>query len=312
MIPATPDNIRAALSHLSPDVPRHDWAVIGMAVKDGLEGDGFALWDEWSQGGATYRAKDARNAWKSFRLGGRVTVGTLFGLALDAGWKPDGEARQETEAERRARIARRQALERQEAADKARREAMAAEKAAAILRAAYPDTHPYLKQRGHEAERGLVDGESLYVPMRDFESRALLGCQRIRLEDGKWAKKMLPGQRAKGAVFVIGPARPDFLVLCEGYATALSIHAALARLCLKGAVVACFSAGNVQTVAPMVRGRCGIVADHDASGTGQRAAEATGRPWVMPPTVGMDANDLHRMAGLMALGGLLMQLRRQL
>lgn len=312
MIPTTPETIRAALSHLSPDLPRQEWVQIGMAVKDGLQGDGFDLFYSWSEQGATFDPRDCRSAWKSFRVGGPVTVGTLFGLARRNGWKPDSEARQETPAERRARIERRQALERQEAERRAKAERMAAQKAAALLQRTELAEHPYLKQRGFPDEKGLIAGSDLFIPMRDFQTRALLGCQRIRLVDNEWEKKMLPGQRAKGAVFAMGPPRPDFLVLCEGYATALSIHAALSRLCFKAGVVACFSAGNIQAVAPMVRGRCGVLADNDASGAGQRAAEATGLPWVMPPTVGWDANDQHRMAGLMALCGLAMELQRQL
>lgn len=310
MIPATHDNIRAALSHLSPDLPRKEWAVIGMAIKDGLGIDGFDAFDCWSQLGATYNARDCRAAWKSFRIGGRTTVGTLFKLAMDAGWKPEGDERRETDAERRARTARRNALERQEAELKARREAMAAAKAEFILSRATTAPHPYLKSKGHPDEAGLVIDDDLYVPMRDYTNRSLLGMQRIRLVDNEWEKKMLPGQRAKGAVYVIGPRRPDFTILVEGYATALSVAAAVRQLRFNAAVAACFSAGNIAVVAPLVAGRCVVLADNDASGTGQRYAEATGRPWAMPPTVGWDANDYHQRSGLMALCGLVMQLRR--
>ena len=42
---------------------------------------------------------------------------------------------------------------------------------------------------------------------------------------------------------------------------------------------------------------------------GQRAAIATGLPWAMPETAGMDANDLHQKSGLMAVCALVMRAR---
>jgi putative DNA primase/helicase len=41
-----------------------------------------------------------------------------------------------------------------------------------------------------------------------------------------------------------------------------------------------------------------VVADNDASGTGQKAAESIGLPWMMPDTIGQDFNDLHQSEGL--------------
>src|SRR3546814_7594504 len=81
----------------------------------------------------------------------------------------------------------------------------------------------------------------------------------------------------------------DLLWHCEGYATALSIQAALKRLYRRASVVVCFSASNLAHVAKSLGGR--VVADHDESGTGERAARETGLQWCMPPDVGTDAND---------------------
>ena len=47
-----------------------------------------------------------------------------------------------------------------------------------------------------------------------------------------------------------------------------------------------------------------MVADHDESGTGQRAAESSYMPWVMPEMIG-DANDLHQSEGLLAVRSML-------
>src|SRR3546814_11157496 len=79
------------------------------------------------------------------------------------------------------------------------------------------------------------------------------------------------------------------------YATALSIQAALKRLYRRASVVVCFSASNLAHVAKSLGGR--VVADHDESGTGERAARETGLPWCMPPDVGTDANDMQQARG---------------
>jgi putative DNA primase/helicase len=74
-------------------------------------------------------------------------------------------------------------------------------------------------------------------------------------------------------------------------------------------VIVCFSAGNLRHVAALVKRPAFVMADNDASGTGQEAAQATGLPWVMPAEPGTDANDLHASEGLRALVGLVGAIR---
>jgi hypothetical protein len=97
--------------------------------------------------------------------------------------------------------------------------------------------------RGYAGElvAGLVDGGKLIVPMRSFEHyrERIYSVQMI---DADGSKKFLPGGRAKGAVYRIGTGFDVWLV--EGYATALSVHAALESLYRKAEVWVCFSAGN--------------------------------------------------------------------
>jgi len=126
------------------------------------------------------------------------------------------------------------------------------------------------------------------VPMR--VDGKLVGCQLIA-EDGD--KKFLAGQLTRGATFVIGHGEP---IYCEGYATALSANKALQASRLRGSVVVCFSAHNLQMLATS-----GVVlADNDESTTGERAAKATGRPYFMSPVVGEDFNDFVARMGLFA------------
>jgi putative DNA primase/helicase len=102
-------------------------------------------------------------------------------------------------------------------------------------------------------------------------------------------------------VFRIGNDKASERWLCEGYATALSLRAALNDLRRSAQAIVCFSAGNIMHVAPRIRKPAYIMADHDANGVGAAAAVAAGLPWVMPAEVGTDANDVHQRAGLRAL-----------
>jgi len=171
--------------------------------------------------------------------------------------------------------------------------AKAAERAAMILAQCRQDQHAYLAAKGFPEAQGLVwerDGQRLLVvPMR-VDGR-LVGCQLI---DEAGGKKFLPGQLTRNATFVIGRGEPLY---CEGYATALSAHKALQFSRLPGSVVACFSAHNLVLMATS-----GIVlADNDASRTGELAAQRTGRPYWMSPIVGEDFNDYAlRLGGFKA------------
>lgn len=183
------------------------------------------------------------------------------------------------------------------------REAEAAQQVArdTLARCVY-QTHPYLARKGFAAESWLVDPTDgrLVVPMYDAKRYSrLLSVQRIA-PDG--TKMFLRGGIAKDAVYHLGRGPEDVLV--EGLATALSVRAALASLYRQARVVVCFSAGNLAAVARHYRGM--VVADNDASGTGEAAAKKTGMRYVMPPDVGTDANDLHQQRGIEALRKLLM------
>jgi len=78
---------------------------------------------------------------------------------------------------------------------------------------------------------------------------------------------------------------------------------------VRGPVIVCFSAGNLQTIA-QTRADALVFADHDASGTGERIARATGRPWCMSPDIGDDANDMHRRHGIYNVAALMRPLMR--
>jgi putative DNA primase/helicase len=132
---------------------------------------------------------------------------------------------------------------------------------------------------------------------------------RWNAETRQHEKKMLPGMKAKGAVFRLGPATAPTTVLCEGYCTGLSIKLALEQMRMPWSVLVCLSDSNMVYVAPHVTGRAIVFADNDKSGAGEREAIATGLPYCMAPDVGMDANDLQVRDGLFAVCAVMRNLR---
>lgn len=191
---------------------------------------------------------------------------------------------------------------RQKRAQGARRDAEAATYLARqiIARSAFLP-HPYLARKGFPTACGLVDPDDgrLIVPMYDAtDYKRLLTVQRIA-DDG--SKLFLRGGTAKDAVHYLGRGTEDVLV--EGYATGLSVRAAMAALYRDCRVIVCFSAGNLAHVARLYP-RALVVADNDASGAGELAARQSGLRYVMPAQTG-DANDLHQREGLDALCALL-------
>ena len=169
----------------------------------------------------------------------------------------------------------------------------AAAKAKEIIAQTKLAKHEYLKAKGFPDEWGKVlvkDGEQiLVVPM--WIDGNLVGCQLIK-EDG--SKKFLFGQRTANAEFCIDNRGVD--ILCEGYATALSAQRAMKSLKRPYTIHVCFSAGNMKKIAEGKRGL--VLADNDASGTGERVAKEIGWPYWMSDVLGEDANDYLMRVGL--------------
>ena len=237
--------------------------------------------------------------------------GWVFNWSTEARvqWFEDKNAKAWTEEEKRAWSARRQSAAAEQEA-KHRNSALAAQM---MIRASKPGPHDYLIFKGFPGEQGLVleDG-TLAIPMRSVVTNELQGVQLVHwnAEATKWEKKMTPGMRAKGAVLRLGDKTAPETFLVEGYATGLSVLAALRSVGLRASVLVCFSAGNLVHVAPMIKGKCFVFADNDRSETGEKSAKETGLSYCMADEVGFDANDLHQKHGLMAVCKKLMEVRR--
>jgi len=192
-----------------------------------------------------------------------------------------------------------------------KRQHQAMQRAVGMLNGSGLSTHPYLEAKGFPDEQGNVlwqDGKPvLLIPMRVGGN--LVGLQQID-EDG--GKKFLYGQRTSGAVFTFD--NKGMNVLCEGYATALSVRLAFKQMKQRYTLHVCFSAGNMAKIAAGLEPGL-LIADNDASGTGQRVAEESGWKYWLSPVVNQDFNDYHREHGLFkatqSLTQTLLQMQRE-
>lgn len=161
------------------------------------------------------------------------------------------------------------------------------------------ETHPYLDRKGFpDAFAPVLNGELL---VRMGDDNGVFGLQRISA-DG--TKKFLFGQRCDGAFMRIGKQNPKHIILCEGYATALSVYACRAALNGDCAVIVCFTAHNLTLVAARFK-TCFVIADNDYADrndrrAGQAAAEVTGQRYFLSEREGEDFNDFHQRVGTFA------------
>ena len=305
----------SALSFIPPD-DRETWVRMGMALKNEFADNAFDAWTMWSQGAESYDEKSAKAVWRSIKSAGKVGIGTLFHEAAARGWRDNGTHRGPLTAreieEKRAAQAARDAATIAEDDRKGRGYRVAAELSQKLIDACSRETHYYLNSKGLPEAIGLVADGVLVVPMRNLQTNQLQGAQTIEWmpEERQWQKKMVPGMRAKGAVLRLGSPRAAETYLAEGYATCLSIEAAIRRLKLNSSVLVCFSDSNLACIASMLTGRVFVIADNDVSCAGEKAAKKTGFPYVMSDVIGFDANDHHQKFGLTALCALIMKVRK--
>lgn len=203
-------------------------------------------------------------------------------------WKTDKILSPSDIAEQKKRM---EASKKAYRAERAKLQQQAARKAKWILGECELDLHKYLAVKGWPEAVGNIwkrpDKDPLLcIPMR--VGSEIFGVQMIA-PDGQ--KKFLYGQRCHDAAFVIGNGENVFLV--EGYASGLSLQAALDALKIKYTIHVCFSAGNMARVAKGIPGAI-LICDNDVSGTGQRVGLESGRRWWMSDSVGEDVNDYSR------------------
>lgn len=171
-------------------------------------------------------------------------------------------------------------------ADKKARQLKATKKAGWIMHQTKKTTHPYLARKGFPQEKGYVWEGLLIIPMR--LNGNLVGCQTI---DEHGSKKFLSGQITKGASAIFDAKGRD--IVCEGYATALSIRRVMKSIGQRYRIHVAFSAGNVVEIAKDMD--CLVIADHDP--VGMKMAERTGKPYWVSDVEGEDFNDAEMRLG---------------
>jgi antirestriction protein ArdC/phage/plasmid primase-like uncharacterized protein len=260
--PLSADDVRDALSYISPNLPRDDWARIGMALKSEFPKDlGLDLFDQWSSTGEGYDRNSVVSTWRSIRADGPVSIGTLLKQAKDNGFTP----REPIESMQTRRNLNDPQAAAQRAADAAAQEQVrlnqqetAAVQALAMWDQATPDvTSAYLERKSVQAHgTRTTDQGTLLVPLVDQDGK-LWNVQRVlprKMQNGT-DKLYLKGGRKSGLFHVIGSLNSALdagqpVVIAEGYATAASAHEATGWPC-----VVSFDSGNLIKVTEQFRKR---------------------------------------------------------
>lgn len=158
--------------------------------------------------------------------------------------------------------------------------------------------HPYLVRKGIQTHGVRVTGDGrLMAPLYHADGKI----SSIQYIDADGNKLYHAGGQTGGCFWMVGTMDdPGVLYVAEGFATAATIHEATNRPC-----VVAYSASNLVPVMGSLREKFGtgqeivIVADNDASGTGQKYADQAsaryGARVIIPPVTG-DAND-YKQAG---------------
>lgn len=302
---------RDALFSLDAGCPRSEWVSAGMAAKAaGLSEADFL---EWSATGANFGGeRDAKSAWKSFNENGGIGPGTLFRMAIDAGWR-DTHPRNVTPA---ARVP----VAKPAHVDTPRKPRT--DLAATFDN--YPDAsadHPYIV-----AKRGTADGLRvvpkddtlaiggqrvagwLAVPVRSFDG--MLCTVQFVPPPGAGKKLNAPGASFNDGLFMVGDITPDgTLYVCEGIGQAW----ACAKADYHAAAAVTFGSGRTRSIAKVLRkrfpaARIVIVPDRGKEADAEAIARELTGAWVELPSdkpANYDANDYEAQHGIDALADLL-------
>ncbi|MDP2030763.1 MAG: DUF3987 domain-containing protein [Thiobacillus sp.] len=328
------NRIREALQFI-PASDRDTWVKMGMAIKSEVGDAGFDLWEGWSLQADSFNAKDARDVWKSIRINGKVTAGTLFHEAKSNGWRDDGTYQKPTPEELAERKRIEQYAHAREEARTALERAEAAKKAAAIWKAATeakPD-HPYLARKRVSPVATLREIDAVavaailgYAPKSSGEPLAgRLLVAPVKVGDGLSTLELIDPDGRKSAIY--GGAKaggywaaqqlPEgdglTLLIGEGVATVLTAKESSGH-----PAIAALSAGNLAAVAKAMRERYPsaalvILADLvKATGAPDlhavEAAQSVGGRLAIPdfgtdrPDGATDFNDLAELLGAEAVG----------
>ena len=239
---ATLEECREALSLIDAH-SRETWVQMGMAIKSEFGEAGFDVWNRWSATAENYNAKDAITVWRSFREHGGTTIGSLFFVARENGYKGSSFTPQNKPTPIRD-------IRMKEKEIKAKQEAAANVAMGIFQNCKGGKNHPYMISKGLGDETVLIDDKgNMVVPM--MSSPGELSAVQLISPEGK--KLFQPrGCKTSGTFFSIGNImRPTHIWICEGVATGYTMHKVLRDEMKRenDAVVICFSGSNMKKVA---------------------------------------------------------------
>jgi putative DNA primase/helicase len=202
----THETTRQALAHIPANLPRDEWTRVGMAINSEFPDDGgYDLFFEWSATATDFKPSDCRTAWRSFKAGGSVTMGSLIHLAKQHGYTvpKDGQAAAKPSPEVLAQRQRDQheAQTREAEAQRQRHETAAAAAVKAWEAGSDQGESAYLVRKGVKGYglRFAPDGV-LMVSLRD-QAGKLWNVQTIR-PDGE--KRVMKDGRKSGLWHLLG------------------------------------------------------------------------------------------------------------
>jgi len=258
MVEYTPEQAFGALLAIPPTIAHDTRARVGMAAKDaGISLDDY---DAWQSANPRYNAGEVRSMWHSF-TDGPVKAGTLFSIAREHGWAPNGRASPFEAHSKPARTA------------KPQRKPAPGMAAADVWERCQPATnnHPYMVQKGAagvplQALRVVPEGDPLRIMGESMAGALVVPCMaadgtlstlqlipppevvaRLKAAD-KPGKLNLPGHSVQGW-FTVGELVPGGLAyIVEGIGQAWAVWQATGA-----AAVVAFGAGNMGKVATALR-----------------------------------------------------------
>lgn len=81
------EKVLELLSKLDPSMLNDEWVRVGMGLHDWDPVRGLELWEEWSKDGDNYQKGETEKRWRSFDIGGGVTLGTLFYMSQEENYE---------------------------------------------------------------------------------------------------------------------------------------------------------------------------------------------------------------------------------
>lgn len=312
---------RDALHFIPSDLPREEWARVGMAAQ--AAGLDFEDFNDWSAGAGNYDARAARDTWKSIKPGKGIGEGTLYRVAAEHGWRMGADKPQHKPAPAPA-LRKPAEPPHQPAQGMSAAEVWGRCEAATIQ-------HPYIVAKGAAGvplnslgvlpagDALRIGGEpmagALVVPVIRPDG-SLSSLQFIAPPDvaarlkakGRPGKLNLPGASVEG-FFTVGELLPGGLTyIVEGIGAAWSCWQATGA-----AAVVAFGAGRIRTVAAQLRqrdasARLVLVPDVGKEQDADKIAQEVNAAVVRMPDgwpQNSDVNDLAKRDGGDALAELL-------